>query len=233
LKNQKIKKNFEKIQFVLDEITMKSMNTTQLKDMMLYLCSEMSHSKEIMCEADRHIGDGDHGIGMAKGFEAAQAKLKDQTFDDVYKIFFTIGRTMIKEMGGASGIIFGMLFYAGSKDIEPSPSLNVKDFSIVFEKALSEIKARGQAQPGDKTVVDALQPMVEAMQKNIEKNLSFKEMVKIALDAANQGKEDSKKFQAKYGRAKTLGERAIGYADAGAVSLTLIMQFMLDWLDMQ
>jgi dihydroxyacetone kinase phosphoprotein-dependent L subunit len=212
---------------------MKSINATQLKAMMIYMCSEMINSKEIMCEADRHIGDGDHGIGMAKGFEAARANLEDQTFDDVYKIFFTIGRTMIKEMGGASGIIFGMLFYAGSKDIAPSQTLNVKDFSIVFEKALSEIKTRGKAQPGDKTVVDALQPMVEVMQRNIENDLSFKEMVKIALIAANQGKENSKKYLAKYGRAKTLGERAIGYPDAGAVSLSLIMQYIFDWLNMQ
>ncbi len=211
---------------------MKSLNTAQLQAMMITMCSNMIESKEIMCEADRQIGDGDHGIGMAKGFEAAQALLKDQTFDDVYKIFFTIGRTMIKEMGGASGIIFGMLFYAGSKDVEPSPTLNVKEFVIVFEKALSEIKARGQAQPGDKTVVDALQPMVEAMQKNIENDLTYKEMVKIALDAAIQGKEESKKYPAKYGRAKTLGERAIGYPDAGAVSLTLIMQSFFVWLNL-
>lgn len=216
-----------------DSGTMRSLNTSQLKDMMIYMCGEMIKSKEIMCEADRHIGDGDHGIGMAKGFEVARENLANQTFDDVYKVLFTIGRTMIKEMGGASGIIFGMLFYAGSKDVKPSMTLSVNDFTLVFEKALSEIKKRGQAQPGDKTVVDALQPMVEAMRQNVEKDLAYKEMVKIAFDAANRGKDDSKKYIAKYGRAKTLVERAIGYPDAGAVSLTLIMQYFFDWLNMQ
>jgi dihydroxyacetone kinase phosphoprotein-dependent L subunit len=186
-----------------------------------------------MCEADRNIGDGDHGIGMAKGFDAALQELQKQEFEDVYKIFFTVGRTMIKEMGGASGIIFGMLFYAGSKNVEPGPELTVKDIATVFDKALTEIKAKGQAQVGDKTVVDALQPMVEAMQQNLEKDLSFEEITQIALEAAIQGKENSKQYAAKFGRAKTLGDRAIGYPDAGAVSLTLIMQAMLDWLKTQ
>jgi dihydroxyacetone kinase-like protein len=208
---------------------MKSLSTSQLKSMLLHTCQVMVDSQEIMCEADRDIGDGDHGIGMAKGFEAAMGELQKQEFDDVYKIFFTVGRTMIKEMGGASGIIFGMLFYAGSKNAEPSPELTVKDFCTVFDQALTEIKAKGGAQVGDKTVVDALQPMVEAMQQNIEKDLSFEEMTQIALEAAIVGKENSKQFVARFGRAKTLGERAIGYPDAGAVSLTLIMQSMLDW----
>jgi len=212
---------------------MKSLNTTQLKSMLMYTCQVMVDSQEIMCEADRNIGDGDHGIGMAKGFEAALQELQKQEFEDVYKIFFTVGRTMIKEMGGASGIIFGMLFYAGSKNVEPSPELTVKDFVTVFDKALTEIKAKGQAQVGDKTVVDALQPMVEAMQQNLDKDLSFEEITQIALEAAIQGKENSKQYAAKFGRAKTLGDRAIGYPDAGAVSLTLILQAMLDWLKTQ
>lgn len=212
---------------------MKSFSAAQTKSMMMQMCQIMIDSKEIMCDADRNIGDGDHGIGMAKGFEAALQELKIQEFEDVYKIFFTIGRTMIKEMGGASGIIFGTLFYAGSKNVEPSSELTVKDFCTVFEKALTEIKVKGHAQLGDKTVVDALQPMVEAMQQNVEKDLSFVEMVQIALDAAIQGKENSKQYVAKYGRAKTLGDRAIGYPDAGAVSLTLIMQSMLDWVKAQ
>jgi len=211
----------------------KSLSAAQLKSMMMHTCQVMVDSQEIMCDADRNIGDGDHGIGMAKGFEAALQELQKQEFEDVYKIFFTIGRTMIKEMGGASGIIFGTLFYAGSKNVEPSPELTVKDFCTVFDKALIEIKAKGQAQPGDKTVVDALQPMVEAMQQNLEKDLSFEEMTQIALDAAIQGKENSKQYVAKFGRAKTLGDRAIGYPDAGAVSLTLIMHSMLDWLKAQ
>jgi dihydroxyacetone kinase-like protein len=189
---------------------MKSLTAAQVKSMLMHTCQVMVESQELLCDADRNIGDGDHGIGMAKGFGAALQELSRQEFEDVYKIFFTVGRTLIKEMGGASGIIFGTLFYAGSKNVQPSPQLTVKEFCSIFEKALVEIKAKGGAQPGDKTVVDALQPMVEAMQQNFEEDLSFVEMTQIALEAAIQGKENSRQYVAKIGRAKTLGERAIG-----------------------
>jgi len=212
---------------------MKTLTSTQAKSMMIYVAAAMVESKEIMCDADRNIGDGDHGIGMAKGFGAALQELGNQEFDDVYKVFFTVGRTMIKEMGGASGIIFGTLFYAGSKNVEPKSEITVKDFVVIFEKALTDIKLKGQAQVGDKTVVDALQPMVEAMQKSAEGDPTFSELIRVGLDAAIQGKENSKNYVAKFGRAKTLGERAIGFPDAGAVSLTLIMQAMLEWIKSQ
>jgi dihydroxyacetone kinase phosphoprotein-dependent L subunit len=212
---------------------MKTLTSTQAKSMMIYVAAAMVESKEIMCDADRNIGDGDHGIGMAKGFGAALQELGNNEFDDVYKVFFTVGRTMIKEMGGASGIIFGTLFYAGSKNVAPSPEIGIKEFSVIFEKALAEIKVKGQAQVGDKTVVDGLEPMVASMKENADKDISFEELFQIALDAAIAGKEASKQYVAKFGRAKTLGDRAIGYPDAGAVSLTLIMQAMLDWAKSQ
>ncbi|GAP22133.1 dihydroxyacetone kinase subunit DhaL [Leptolinea tardivitalis] len=212
---------------------MKTLTAAQAKSMMIFVSAAMVEAKEIMCEADRNIGDGDHGIGMAKGFGAALQELGNQDFTDVYKVFFTVGRTMIKEMGGASGIIFGTLFFAGSKNVEPATEIGIKEFTTIFEKALVEIKAKGHASVGDKTVVDGLEPMVDAMKKNAEKDISFEEILKIALDAATAGMESSKQFVAKFGRAKTLGERAIGYPDAGSVSLTLIIKAMLDWVNKQ
>jgi len=198
--------------------------------MTIQVASVMIASKEIMCEADRNIGDGDHGIGMANGFDAARLALESQEFDDVYKVFFTVGRTMIKEMGGASGIIFGTLFYAGSKNMEPKEEIGIKEFTTIFEKALDDIKAKGQANVGDKTVVDGLDPFVKALKQAEGKDNTFEELLQTGYDAAVAGKEASKQFIAKFGKAKTLGERAIGYPDAGAVSLTLIVGAMLDWV---
>lgn len=212
---------------------MKTITAAQAKSMMIFVSAAMVEAKEIMCEADRNIGDGDHGIGMAKGFGAALQELGNQEFDDVYKVFFTVGRTMIKEMGGASGIIFGTLFYAGSKNVEPASKIGVKEFATIFDKALIDIKAKGHASVGDKTVVDSLEPMVEAMKANAEKDITFDQVLQIGLDAAIEGREASKKYAAKFGRAKTLGDRAIGYPDAGCVSLTLIVKAMLDWVKTQ
>jgi dihydroxyacetone kinase phosphoprotein-dependent L subunit len=212
---------------------MKILNAVQAKSMLIHVASVMVDSKEIMCEADRNIGDGDHGIGMANGFDAARQELGNQEFDDVYKVFFTVGRTMIKVMGGASGIIFGTLFYAGSKNMEPKSEIGVKEFSAIFEKALEDIKIKGQAKVGDKTVVDGLEPMVNALKENSTKDITFEVLLQAAYDAAVAGKEASKQFIAKFGKAKTLGERAIGFPDAGAVSLTLILKAMLDWVKAQ
>jgi dihydroxyacetone kinase phosphoprotein-dependent L subunit len=212
---------------------MKKLTAAQAKSMMIQVAGLMVDSKETMCEADRNIGDGDHGIGMANGFDAARQELEKQEFDDVYKVFFTVGRTMIKVMGGASGIIFGTLFYAGSKNMEPAAEIGIKEFTMIFEKALADIKTRGQARVGDKTMVDALEPMVEAMKQGADLEVSFEELLQRGYEAALAGKEASKQFVAKFGKAKTLGERAIGFVDAGAVSMTLIAKSMLDWVNVQ
>jgi dihydroxyacetone kinase-like protein len=208
---------------------MARLTAAQAKAMMLVVAQTVIANKEFLCEADRNIGDGDHGIGMANGFEAAQSELASKDFTDVYQVFSTTGRTMIKVMGGASGIIFGLLFYAGSKNMPPKSEITTAELVEIFEKADVEIKAKGQAKPGDKTLIDALDPMVAAMKAKAAEEASFPEMLEAAYRAAEEGKEASKNYIAKLGKAKTLGERAIGYPDAGCVSLTVIIKAMSSW----
>lgn len=208
---------------------MARLTAAQAKAMMLEVAQTVIANKEFLCEADRNIGDGDHGIGMANGFEAAHNELISNDFTDVYQVFSTIGRTMIKVMGGASGIIFGLLFYAGAKNMPPKNEITQVELAEIFEKASLEIKAKGQAKLGDKTLIDALDPMVASMKANAAHEASFPEMLDAAYQAAEDGKEASKNYVAKLGKAKTLGERAIGYPDAGCVSLTVIVKAMSTW----
>lgn len=210
---------------------METLNAEQVKSLLIHVAEAVIAAKEQLCEADRNIGDGDHGIGMATGFEAAREALLAQPFDDVYALFSTLGRTMIKTMGGASGIIFGLLFYAGAKNMPPKAELSTADLAEIFTKALAEIKFKGQAQLGDKTLIDGLQPMVAAMQQSAEQEDGFKTLFRKASAAAEQGKEASKAYVARFGKAKTLGERAVGYPDAGCVSLTVICRAMESWAD--
>jgi dihydroxyacetone kinase-like protein len=205
------------------------LSAAQAKAMLLEVAKTVIANKEFLCEADRNIGDGDHGIGMASGFEAAQTELMAHDFTDVYQVFSTTGRTMIKVMGGASGIIFGLLFFAGSKNMPPKAAITQAELSGIFEMADAEIKVKGQAKPGDKTLIDALDPMVAAMKAEADRGASFPEMLDAAYQAANEGREASKNYIAKIGKAKTLGERAIGYPDAGCVSLTVIVKAMSTW----
>ena len=205
------------------------LTANQVKSMFLYVADRVIAEKETLCDADRQIGDGDHGIGMAYGFEGAKQELESKEFDDVYSVFSTVGRKMISVMGGASGIIFGLLFFAGSKGMPPQSDINVSEFTELFTKSLAEIQVKGGAKLGDKTLVDALSPAVDAMKKCVEKGTGFQELLSEALLGAETGKEASKDYVARFGKAKTLGDRAIGYPDAGCVSMTVIFSAMKDW----
>jgi len=208
---------------------MSALNAVQAKAMFLSVARTVVAHREMLCEADRHIGDGDHGIGMANGLEAAAKELETHEYSDVYLVFSAVGRAMIKIMGGASGIIFGLLFYAGAKNMPAKAEIDEADFAALFEKALREIAAKGGAKLGDKTVIDGLTPAVQAMRDSLTRRLALPEMLRAASEAAEQGAEASRGYVAKVGKAKTLGERTIGYPDAGCVSLCVIIRAMSDW----
>lgn len=206
-----------------------TLSATQFKSMFLYVADKVIAAKEILCDADRNIGDGDHGIGMANGFDGARVELESKDFTDAYAVFSTVGRTMIRVMGGASGIIFGMLFFAGSNKMPPKPELSTAEFVEIFARALTEIQLKGGAKPGDKTLIDALAPAVDEMQKAVAQNADYKEVLASALAGAESGKEASKAYVAHFGKAKTLGDRAVGFPDAGCVTLTVIFSAMANW----
>ena len=176
------------------------------------------------------IGDGDHGIGMAGGMQKAKKKLLQmQDATNVYALFEAAGKAMLMSMGGASGVIFGSLYLAGAKDMEPKEELTAADLAAMERKSLLAIQERGKAEVGDKTMVDALAPAVEAMER--EASGSLLDMLNAAEEAARQGMEDTKKYIARFGRAKSLMERAIGHQDAGATSVWLIFQGMREFVE--
>lgn len=182
-------------------------------------------SKALLTEIDSKIGDGDHGIGMSGGMEKAISKLeKMENTGNVYDAFTTFGKTMLMSMGGASGVIFGSMFLAGAKDENPKGSLTATDFADMMERSLKAIKERGKAQLGDKTMVDSFEPAVHAMKNTADQG--FVAMLKEAEEAAARGVEATKNMQANFGRAKSLMERAIGYQDAGATSVLIIISAM-------
>jgi phosphoenolpyruvate---glycerone phosphotransferase subunit DhaL len=210
---------------------MDNLTAEQLRAMMIHVAGAVVEAKEALCEADRRIGDGDHGVGMALGFKAAREALEAQVFDDAYGVFSTVGRTLIKTMGGASGVLFGLLFLAGAKGRAARPSLTPLEFAEVFEKALQEIEAKGGARPGDKTLIDGLDPLARGLRSAAEEGLGFREILGRALAAAEEGKEASRAMVARFGKARSLGERALGYPDPGALSLVVIAGAMAGWAD--
>lgn len=205
-------------------------NIQDAKEMLIYIADKIIAQKPYLTEIDSAIGDGDHGIGMAGGMQKAKDKLnKQETFESVYDVFAIAGKAMLMSMGGASGVIFGSLYLSGAKGMEARPELTSSDLAAMERKSLEAIKERGKAKVGDKTMVDALEPAVIAMEENAEKGLL--EMLKAAEAAAAKGVEDTKGYIAKFGRAKSLMERAIGHQDAGAASVYLIFQGMREYVE--
>jgi len=203
---------------------MNALNTEQTRDMLMSAAHRIIENEALLTEADSAVGDGDHGIGMSGGMKKALAALEDkQETDTPYALFERMGRAMLMSMGGASGVIFGSLFLAGAKGAAAA-SLDAQSLAELFERSLQAIEARGGAKPGDKTMVDALDPAVRAMKENAPNGLPA--MLEKAAEAAKSGMEATAGYIARFGRAKSLMERALGHVDAGAVSVWLIFDAM-------
>lgn len=206
------------------------LNAEDARNMLLYIAGRIIDKKPYLTEVDSAIGDGDHGIGMAGGMQKARKKLVNMSGEkNAYQLFETAGEAMLMSMGGASGVIFGSLYLAGAKGMEPKESLTAADLARMERKSLAAIQERGGARVGDKTMVDALAPAVEAMEANSDRPLL--EMLKAAEEAARQGMEATKQYTAKFGRAKSLLERAIGHQDAGATSVYIIFSAMREFVE--
>ena len=201
-----------------------------VRNMLLYIADKIIAKKPYLTEIDSAIGDGDHGIGMAGGMRKVKKKLLAmQGETDVYKLFEAAGTEMLMSMGGASGVIFGSLYLAGAKGTKAQDFLKAEDLACMERRSLEAIQERGKAVKGDKTMVDALLPAVEALEKNKEETLL--QALQAAETAALQGVEDTKGYMAKFGRAKSLLERAVGHQDAGATSVWLIFQGMREFVE--
>jgi dihydroxyacetone kinase phosphoprotein-dependent L subunit len=204
---------------------------TQVKEMFLYVGEQVKESKPLLTKIDSAIGDGDHGIGMSVGFTKAEENLTQKEFTTINDVFKTIGMSMISSMGGASGVIFGTLFVGGVKGLEPQGELNLPLLAKIFEGSVTSIKERGKAKLGDKTMIDALEPAVLGLKQSVVENQSLLEGLKIAEERAEQGVEKTKEYIAKFGRAKSLGERAVGHQDAGATTVYIIFKSMREWIE--
>ncbi|MDA7920663.1 dihydroxyacetone kinase subunit DhaL [Verrucomicrobiales bacterium] len=203
-----------------------TLSINETRDMMLAVADKIIESEPILSEADRALGDGDHGVGMERGMNAVKEALEGEEFACVGKVFMGVGMAMMSSMGGASGAVFGMLFRGGGKSIKGSETLGAAEVASFFKEGTDEVMTKGGAKAGDKTMVDALLPCAEGA-AGAQGNVS--EALAGAAAGAEAGKEASKAMIATMGRAKTLGEKSVGLPDAGAVSVAIIAATMRDF----
>ncbi|WP_423924015.1 dihydroxyacetone kinase subunit DhaL [Frigoribacterium sp. 2-23] len=177
-----------------------------------------------LIELDREIGDGDHGENLDRGFSAVTAKLDELPTDarpaDVLKMVAT---TLISTVGGASGPLLGTAYLKGAQAIAGQDELDAAAVVAFLAAARDGVVLRGKAESGDKTMIDAWTPAVDAATEAASSGASPVAVLRAAADAAVQGAADTEPWVARKGRASYLGERARGHRDPGAESSSLII----------
>ncbi|PWD50106.1 dihydroxyacetone kinase subunit L [Serinibacter arcticus] len=175
-----------------------------------------------LSELDRLIGDGDHGENLARGFSAVTAAMEPAepaTVGDVLKLVAT---TLMSTVGGAAGPLYGTAFLRAAK-VTAVPAVDAQGVHSLLDAALEGVVARGKAQVGDKTMVDAWHPAVEAASAAAEAGSSPAQVLRAAAEAAAVGAASTDDLVALKGRASYLGERSVGHRDPGAASTVLLL----------
>ena len=199
-------------------------NKDKVYEVILAICGIMEEKKLYLTQLDAAIGDGDHGLNMAKGFGAAKVMLDEKKFNTPSDIMKTVGMALISKVGGAAGPLYGTAFLNASKVIAAKEEIDSKDLVAMLDTALDGVKARGKAVVGEKTMVDAIEPAINALKKALEEGDSTKEAMDKAVQAAADGVAYTKTIIATKGRASYLGERSIGHEDPGAMSSYIILK---------
>ncbi len=196
--------------------------------MFIYVSQGMEESKDLLTQADKAIGDGDHGVGMARGFLAVRHKLEGGAFATLDELLKAVGMALLTSAGGAAGAVFGTFFRGGAKRLGGRSVFDSESLSFMLLDGLAAVKERGGATPGDKTMVDALEPAAVKSQELA--SVPLDESLTAVSEAARGGMEATEDMVANVGKAKPLGERSLGHPDPGAVSTYLILKYMAEYV---
>jgi dihydroxyacetone kinase-like protein len=186
--------------------------------------STVSENKEYLTQLDAAIGDADHGVNMDRGMTAVVAKLDGLPEGDVGNLFKTVGMTLVSTVGGAGGPLYGTLFLQLGTAVAGKGELEASDWAAALEAAVNGVQMRGKAEPGDKTMVDALIPGRNAFAAALDEGASFEDALRRSADAAEEGTRETIPLVARKGRASYLGERSAGHQDPGATSSSMLLR---------
>ena len=185
--------------------------------------ADVAAQRDYLVDLDRAIGDGDHGENMDRGFKAAVEALGQAEPASVAEVLKTVAKTLMSTVGGAAGPLYGTAFLRASKAAGDG-ELDAAGVAAIIEGALGGIQARGKATTGEKTMVDAWTPALDAARAAAESGADAVATLQAAATAAEAGAAATEPLRATKGRASYLGERSIGHLDPGAVSTSLILR---------
>ena len=207
---------------------MSSLDTKQMAAIIEGMAKKIEAEKDYLTQLDNEIGDGDHGINLARGFEAVEKKLPSLAGGDIGALLKGVGMQLVSTVGGASGPLYGTAFMRAGMACKGLTELDGPAFIKAMEAAVDGIKMRGKATEGEKTMLDALCPALKVMQDEVAAGKSLKEALQDAAAAAEKGVEYTKTIIATKGRASYLGERSLGHQDPGATSSLYLLQVLAE-----
>ena len=189
---------------------------------------QIRDNHEMLTKLDSFGGDGDHGTTMVRGMGIVAKTIDESKSTDIKTLLSDIGWAVMGVDGGAAGPLFGSVFNGMSEPADGKDIIDVETLAAMFEAGLASVKTLTKAKPGDKTMIDALVPAVEAVQKAAGEGANIADALDKAAQAAEEGAAATKNMQARFGRAKNIGEKSVGNVDPGATSVSLIFKGFIE-----
>lgn len=205
-----------------------ALDAGHIRALLLRISETVEKNEAYFCELDSVVGDGDHGVTMTRGFRCLREALGPDM--DAAQLFAAASKALSANMGGAIGPIYGALFGAFAKGCGETPAVDLALFARMFAEALATIQLIAEVKEGQKTLVDALAPAARALRESEKDGDSLGEAFGKAAAAAEQGAQATVEMMATKGRARFLREKSIGYRDAGASSMAVIIGAMAHYI---
>jgi phosphoenolpyruvate---glycerone phosphotransferase subunit DhaL len=190
----------------------------------------VAEHREELTRLDTAVGDADHGTNMDRGMRAAVERVDAVDGDEISAALKGVGMALVSKVGGAAGPLYGTMFLQMANAAEDASEVDLAGWTQMLEAGLKGVQMRGKAEPGDKTMVDALTPAVEALERAQQDGAELPAALEQSAQAAREGMEKTVPMVARKGRASYLGERSAGHQDPGATSSYLLLQAAVDTL---
>ncbi|RAP76575.1 dihydroxyacetone kinase subunit DhaL [Paenibacillus montanisoli] len=202
---------------------METIDVFMLRKMIANAGRHITENQVLLSDLDAAIGDGDHGVSMARGFAAVRDRVLQSESADIGTLLIDTGRMLMKEIGGTCGPLFGTFFLKMAPHGRDRAEISLMDWSAMLTDGLHGVMLLGKADVGDKTMLDALEPAVRVVAESASQSGSFVAAMTGAAEAAVTGAEKTAELVARKGRGRYQGNASLGHQDAGATSVALMM----------
>jgi phosphoenolpyruvate---glycerone phosphotransferase subunit DhaL len=205
-----------------------SITSSAVRDWIRAYAAAIAENRTELVRLDTAIGDGDHGTNMDRGMRKAVEKVDGTEGDDIGALLKAVGMALVSSVGGAAGPLYGTLFLQMGTASTGREELDLAGWTAALETGVQGVQTRGKAEPGDKTMIDALLPAVDALRAAGDDGSSLGDALRRSADAAEEGMRATIPLEARRGRASYLGPRSVGHQDPGATSSQLLLAVAAD-----